>query len=392
MKDLFETPQKRLSSLYVSSNTQASTNGVKRQVFVLMPFDESFDAVYEKLICAAFEVAGFDVLRADDIANQRSILSDIVNGIIESEVIVADLTDSNPNVYYEVGLAHASEKPVVLISQDVEGVPFDLRSYRIFGYDTRFDRFDEAKEKLTTLAQQIAEGTTTFGNPVSDFRKGARPPEQAIPREAPPVQNHNEPVQNHNETGPGQPGLLDLVVGVQEGSRNTTAILVEMSEHLEGVWHRVEDTTPKLALASKNKDIRWARNLLRSLGKGLEEHYAGLRDSNRRLWDVWAEVANSLELMLEHPWTSKEEGREVFDSVKTLAAGARNSKERVLGLINEMERLPAMEQVFDKSKRKIIEELRTYASNVDEMESLEGRVRGIIEDREARGNETAISA
>ena len=376
---------------YMNSEAQGSTNsgptqsGEKRQVFVLMPFDESFDAVYKRLICAAFEDAGFDVHRAGDIGHQQNILRDIVNGIIESAVVVADLTDSNPNVYYELGLAHALKKPVVLISQDVGGVPFDLRSYRVLEYDTRFDRFDEAKRELTSLAQQIAEGKIAFGNPVSDFGTGMGRPEQATPHEAPPVQGHNEG--DH-----GQPGLLDSIVEVREGSRKTTAILIEMSEHLEGIWNQIEDTTPKLERMSISKDIRGARNLLRLLGKGFEEHYAGLRDSNRRLRDVWTEVANSLESMLKHPWMNKEEGREVFESVKTLAAGARTSKEGVLRLIDEMERLPAMEQLFDKSKRKIVEELRTYASNVDEMESLEGRVRSIVEDRSNGGDGTATDA
>ena len=70
------------------------------------------------------------MFRADDIDNQQNILNDIVKSIRSSELIVADLTDPNPNVYYELGLAHAMRKRVVLMTQDLGSMPFDLRSYR----------------------------------------------------------------------------------------------------------------------------------------------------------------------------------------------------------------------------------------------------------------------
>ena len=110
-------------------------------VFVLMPFDEEFDFVYNDFLKPAFENledAQFQVTRADDIGNQRSILNDIVVQIAQSDLVIADLTGCNPNVFYELGLAHALRRPVILLTQDIEDVPFDLQPYRTLEYDTHF--------------------------------------------------------------------------------------------------------------------------------------------------------------------------------------------------------------------------------------------------------------
>ena len=58
--------------------------------------------------------------RAQDLSSARNILADIVQGIEGATIVVADLTDLNPNVFYEVGIAHALQKPVILLTQDID--------------------------------------------------------------------------------------------------------------------------------------------------------------------------------------------------------------------------------------------------------------------------------
>lgn len=95
--------------------------------FILMPFDFAFDAVHEA-IAAAIERSGLQPVRADDVFLTRAALEKILRGIGEAEVVVADVTGRNANVFYEVGIAHAVKDNVILIAQDLErDVPFDLR-------------------------------------------------------------------------------------------------------------------------------------------------------------------------------------------------------------------------------------------------------------------------
>ena len=143
----------------------------RKKVFVLMPFDEELAWVYTDLIKPAFQSVGYDVTRADDFDHQQNILTDIVGSILDSDIIVADLTFSNPNVYYELGVAHARGKGVVLITQDMDGIPFDLKSYRVFRYYDSASKLRDTADELKSLAQSIFDGVTRFGNPVSDFER-----------------------------------------------------------------------------------------------------------------------------------------------------------------------------------------------------------------------------
>ncbi len=97
--------------------------------FVLMPFAEAFDDVYKLGIKPACENAGAYAERVDEQLFIGSITQRIYNQISKAEVIVADMTGRNPNVFYEVGYAHALGKPVILLAQRADDIPFDLKDY-----------------------------------------------------------------------------------------------------------------------------------------------------------------------------------------------------------------------------------------------------------------------
>ncbi|MGH9764238.1 MAG: hypothetical protein ACREDR_28340, partial [Blastocatellia bacterium] len=102
--------------------------------FVLMPFDARFTIVYETIVKA---LKGLMVCtRADDLPIGRPILERILTGIRSAELIVADLTGKNANVFYELGLAHTQTKSVLLLTQDINDVPFDLRGLFCHSYST----------------------------------------------------------------------------------------------------------------------------------------------------------------------------------------------------------------------------------------------------------------
>ena len=98
-------------------------------VFVLMPFDTKFDDVYLMAIKPACENAGAYAERVDEQIFQGSILDRIYNQIAKADLVIADMTDKNPNVFYEIGYAHALGKPTLLLTKDVDDIPFDLKHY-----------------------------------------------------------------------------------------------------------------------------------------------------------------------------------------------------------------------------------------------------------------------
>ncbi len=104
-------------------------------LFVLMPFNASLKAVYDDHIQKVAANLNITARRADDIFTTHSVIKDVWEAICGARIIVADCTGRNPNVFYEIGLAHTLGKPVVLITQNKEDVPFDLSSIRYIEYE-----------------------------------------------------------------------------------------------------------------------------------------------------------------------------------------------------------------------------------------------------------------
>lgn len=106
--------------------------------FVMMPFADPIGGYYKTIYEPAIAKSGLRSVRADDeIFATGKIVDQVWSGITGAKVLVAELTGRNPNVFYELGLAHALEKPVVLVSSNQEDVPFDLQHIRVIYYDVR---------------------------------------------------------------------------------------------------------------------------------------------------------------------------------------------------------------------------------------------------------------
>lgn len=107
--------------------------------FVLMPFSKDFNNYYTYGIKESCKDAGAHCERVDEQTYNETILERIYNQINKADLIIADMTGKNPNVFYEVGYAHALNKPTVLLTQDAKDIPFDLQSYPHIVYNKDID-------------------------------------------------------------------------------------------------------------------------------------------------------------------------------------------------------------------------------------------------------------
>ncbi|HJR09018.1 MAG TPA: hypothetical protein VJ842_17295 [Pyrinomonadaceae bacterium] len=153
----------------ISENISTSP---KPFVFVLMPFEASFDDTYALGIRPACEAAGAYCERVDEQIFHESILQRIYNQVSKADVIVADLTTRNPNVFYETGYAHALGKQVVLLTQNVDDIPFDLKHYPHIVYGGSIIKLKQELERrirwcleLPSIARQaIVEKLEVYAN------------------------------------------------------------------------------------------------------------------------------------------------------------------------------------------------------------------------------------
>jgi hypothetical protein len=109
--------------------------GSQLSAFVMMPFRPKFVHNYETVIAPALETCGLQSQLAPNIQESRDIMSNIYQGIWNSRLVVADLTGLNANVFYELGIASTLNKQVLLLTQDMDQLPFDLRRDRVLKYE-----------------------------------------------------------------------------------------------------------------------------------------------------------------------------------------------------------------------------------------------------------------
>lgn len=126
-------------------------------VSVMMPFSSDLDIVYEAIEASVAD-AGLHCVRADDIWENDHVMEDVLALLWRSQIVVADLTGRNANVFYEVGLAHALPRKTVLLTQKRDDIPFDLQSIRYLRYglgtEQRADLRGQLRSRLATMIGQ----------------------------------------------------------------------------------------------------------------------------------------------------------------------------------------------------------------------------------------------
>lgn len=136
-----------------------SVSAHEPRIFVVMQFGEPYDSLYKEVIQPISSTIGFKAFRGDDVFRPGVILQDIRRGIVESDVIIAEITPVNANVFYELGYAHALEKPTILLAnRNVEKLPFDISGYRVIFYDDAIRGKRGIEETLRKHLESIQSG------------------------------------------------------------------------------------------------------------------------------------------------------------------------------------------------------------------------------------------
>lgn len=150
---------------------------MERICFVIMPFSATnsctkrqWTNIFTNLFKKTIEEAelGYECRRST--ATRGSIIKGIIGDLDSSQVVLADLTDQNPNVFYELGIRHALRPRTILIAQDRKHIPFDLRGYANHIYDWRSTSGRQKfRRKIVDVLKDIDKDSDRSDNPVSDF-------------------------------------------------------------------------------------------------------------------------------------------------------------------------------------------------------------------------------
>jgi len=351
-----------------------------------MPFDDEFDQIYQGLIGKALERAGYEVTRADTKLDQQNVMKDVVRGIAEADLVVADLTGNNANVMYEVGVAHGLGRPTTMISQALEDAPFDLRSYRILVYSTHFEAAAELSSKLEQIGRERLAGTLTFGSPVADFS------DTTLAADALPASGGSGP-----EVQTGERGFIDHLVAHEEAVTIFSSVLGTMTAETAAVGDNMVAQTERIeslregtqgagaARQFQQISIRSARDL---------DKYAG------RLEELLPELDASIEAMAESgiayvTWLldrlgdpeDKEDAshrREELDQLRTstteLLETTQESLTSVLGYRETVNSLQGISSSLTTASKRTVRDLDRVISGEENVEAYAQRILALISD------------
>jgi hypothetical protein len=159
-------------------------------VFVLMPFAREFEDAYKLAIRPAVEEAGAYCERLDEQIFTGNILARLYNQIAKADLLVADMTGRNVNVFYEVGYAHALGKTVLLVTRKEEDIPFDLKHYPHIIYGSLLDLKENLHKRVAyhlcepVPQERVATNRLQFFIDGNLLTSGANIPVMATPGES----------------------------------------------------------------------------------------------------------------------------------------------------------------------------------------------------------------
>lgn len=362
-------------------------------VFVLMPFDEAFADVYQELIKPPFEELGYEVQRADSLFNQQQILKDVVKGIADADLVVADVTGLNGNVLYELGLAHALGKRTVMITQQIEELPFDLRPYRANEYSVLFNRASALKELLRDIGNAVLEGNADFSSPVQDFApyalsvstQVAAPASRASRQQPRTVGGDSE---SEPEEDDPEPGLLEAAVSLEAVTDEATTVSEQIAEALSEIAAAIDRHSGRMDQASTNLGDRAAGArlaIVRDAAKDLDSFSDKVEPLNGRLNRVLQDLGkNANVLARESGITDDEDAQAVVRLIETLRETEGGFEEARIGAMSFTQSLlglPNVDRVLVKSARRAGKILASTSEAIEGGESELARARGVLTER-----------
>lgn len=348
-------------------------------VFVIMPFKEDILALYEKLK-SDFD-NDFAFTNAGDLDNQQNILQDIVEGIYQADIVIADLTGLNPNVFYELGLAHAMNKKVIIITQDLDELPFDIKSYRAIEYSLLFHKLPTFLAEVKKLLFGAMDNSVKFGNPVSDYIPDFFTKPSSTPIVSATTESTESNASSDNNDDDEEKGYLDYIADIIDNSSGIKEEIVAMGTDMNDMSQSINQATHEInrvKLQSGSADPSFVRSICRKLSSPIESNAEKMKKHISTITAQWAIVENSYLSLLDNHFIRNKDNLGGIESSSTTLAELRNTitgtDSKIDDFISILQTSVGVERRLTKAITKLITELEAYLSMTDTMSSSIDRI------------------
>jgi len=341
----------------------AEPSGDAPLAFVIMPFGVVFDQIYERLFVPLLTRAGYRVRRADTLLNQQALMRDVIEGVEAADLVFADLTGGNPNVFYELGLAHARNKNTVLLAQRRDDIPSDLRGYRNHVYRVEFAEkpifVDDLSGELQPFLEALIRGeVVSFGSPYSDFGPGESAAATTVEPEA-------------------EEGILDRMFLLLDQADTFVGALEEVGARTTELGQRQAILNDKVANVPEGVDARdHARATLGEMGDLWNEEAANLeRVLDEKVAPTALVVEKGVIGAIQFAEAVKPEGAEdQLERLRAMATAAAEAAALQAGLAQTVRQQAQFAGALMRPGARLATVLERYASTFDRIGALADRI------------------
>ena len=335
----------------------------KTKVFVIMPFTDDFFESYEML--KEHFSDDFEFSHAGDEDNQQNILADIIPPIYSADIVLADLTGLNPNVMYELGIAHSFNKKTIMITRDeLSSLPFDLKQYRAKDYSTHFKKFYELIVYLEKNLGGAKDGSVIFNNPVGDFLdRNKIDPQELFVRENIEL-----------DIPEGEKGFLDFLAEIEEDTQMMTKDILTMSSEMSTMCNGMNDCTKEIERVQKNGGngtAAFVRKQSKKAAEHIERFSKQLKAHNITISSYWSKIEKNVLGLLENNIAAKPENKKsLIDYIKALnnmKGSIASSNESIQNLKKNSWNNSGIERSMNQAIRFLDQDLSSYLDMTEQM-------------------------
>lgn len=335
----------------------------KPKVFVIMPFTDDFFESYE-MLKSHFDDE-FDFSHAGEEDNQQNILADIISPIYNADIVLADLTNLNPNVMYELGIAHGLNKKTIMITRDnLSTLPFDLKQYRAKDYSTHFKKFQELIDYLSKNFHGAIDESVIFSNPVSDFiNKNNIQPESLF---KPSKCNLNIP--------DGEKGFLDFLAEIEEDTDKMTTEIESISSGLQIMSSDIDQHMSEIERVKKDKSsgkAAFMRKQTQKAAGSISTFSKQLKTHTESIQTLWERVEKNTLGLLENKYASTPDNRDsliaYIKNIGNLKNAIEESNQGIIKMKEASLKNQGIERSLNQSIRFLDQDLSTYLDMTNQM-------------------------
>lgn len=344
----------------------------KPKVFVIMPFEDSFYESYE-MMSTHFKDS-FEFSNAAEEDNQQNILGDIIKPICDADVIIADLTGLNPNVMYELGVAHSLNKKTIVITRDsLDTLPFDLKQYRTKGYSTHFRVFNELLEYLDKNLNGAIDGTVVFNNPVYDFLDSDRYPIEKV------LNNNSVEITIPNS----EKGYLDFLADIEDETEKMNESINSIGADLNDMNSGVVQCTNEINRVNEKGGgtgtASFVRKQTKKVASVISQFTERFSVNKAQMFSSWQVIETNTYGLLDNPFSLSEDNinylNDYVDSLSELQEAIITSNKSIEEMKQEMWKVSGIEKNLTQSIKTLDQDLDNYLDMTSQIVSSIDRIK-----------------